>query len=156
MRRRRRTVVSTAFAAAFAASVSACYHYAPGETAAIQPGAVVRFDLSPSGASDLSPVLGAGTNAVEGTVLSAADSGYRMSVTGTRKVSTAGVVSWAGEQVTIPRTAVEHVQLRSLDRRRTFGVAILAILAAAAVKVIVNAVDSSAGGDDGGTPVTPP
>jgi hypothetical protein len=79
-----------------------------------------------------------------------------MSVTGTRKASAAEVVSWAGEQVTIPRAAVEHVQLRSLDKRRTTGVAILAILAAVAVKVIVNSASSSAGGDEGGTPVTPP
>jgi len=142
--------------AVFAAFVSGCYRYAPVETAAIQPGAVVRLDLSASGASGLSPVLGAGTNAVEGTVLSAADSGYRMSVSGTHKASTEGVVSWAGEQVIIPRSAVEHVQLRSLDRRRTFGVAILGILAAVAVKVIVNSASASASGDEGGTPVTPP
>jgi hypothetical protein len=146
----------TAFAAALAVGVSACYRYAAVETAAIQPGAVVRLDLSASGASGLSPVLGTGTNAVEGTVLSAADSGYRMSVSGTRKASLEGIVSWAGEQVVIPRNAVEHVQLRSLDQRRTFGVAVLGILAAVAVKVIVSSATASAGGDEGGTPVTPP
>src|SRR5262245_42825501 len=137
VRRHRSRALSTALAAALGAGASACYRYAPLETAAIQPGAIVRLDLSASGASGLSPVLGAGTNAVEGTVLSAADSGYHMSVSGTRKASIEGIVSWAGEQVVIPRNAVEHVQIRSLDRRRTFGVAILGILAAVAVKVIV-------------------
>jgi hypothetical protein len=116
----------------------------------------VRFSLSPTGVTRLAPILGAGTNAVEGTVLAATDTGYRMSVTGTRKSTMPGLLAWAGEEVSVPRDAITRVELRTLDRKRTLGIAGLAILAAVAVKVLINAFDGSAGGDDGGGgPITP-
>jgi hypothetical protein len=135
---------------------TACYHYAPMEPSAIQTGAAVRLDLSSAGSTRMTPILGAGTNSVEGTILAATDTGYRMSVSGTHKATT-GAVRWSGEQVTVPRDAIERVQTRSLDRKRTLGVAALAILAGVALKVIFNAFDPVSGGDeDGGGGVTPP
>jgi hypothetical protein len=136
--------------------LAGCYRYAPIETSRLETGAVVRLDLSSTGTTRLASVLGQGTSAVEGTVLAATDTGYRMSVTGTRKVSTPGLLTWGGEQITVPRDVVERVQLRSLDRKRTLGVAALAVLAGVALKVLLNAFDSSASGDDGGGVVTPP
>jgi hypothetical protein len=136
--------------------LAGCYRYAPIATSRLETGAVVRLDLSSTGTTRLASVLGQGTSAVEGTVLAATDTGYRMSVTGTRKVSTPGLLTWGGEQITVPRDVVERVQLRSLDRKRTLGVAALAVLAGVALKVLLNAFDSSASGDDGGGVVTPP
>ncbi len=141
---------------AIALWLSACYRYSPSEPLAVRPGAAVRFELTAPGAARLAPVLGAGTTAVEGTVLAASDTGYRIAMSATRKASSSDRIGWAGEQVALPRDAVERVELRALDRRRTLGVAALALLGAVAVKVLINSFDALAGGDDGGGTPTPP
>ena len=150
------------FSAAAVVMLSGCYEYAAAGPAALPSGADVRLVLTPSGATTLLPILGRGTTAVEGHVLSASDSGYRLAVTGTLKQSedTGGTPTrtvWAREPVMIPRAAIGSVEQRSLNRRRTtFAIAVGTVAAALAVRLIVHALGSSGSEADGGTPVTPP
>ena len=110
----------------------------------------------------MAPVLGRGTVAAEGRLSSVTDVAYVLAVSATLKASDDGTVDttrtvWAGESVTIPRSAVAGIQARTLNRSRTataFGVG--AIVTAIAVKLIVHAAGSGgSGGDTGGTVVTP-
>ena len=135
--------------------VGGCYRYAPMNDGTVAAGADVRLALGPSATPELYRVLGDGTEAVEGRVTSASDAGYTLSVSGTRKMGQTATTAWAGEQITIPRAAVANVQRRTLDKKKTFGIAGIAILAAAGTKLLIDGFSSKSGGsDDGG--VTPP
>ena len=133
----------------------ACYRYTPIDASPIA-GSVVRLDLSDAGAQRMAAVLGRNAIGVEGTILSANDTSFLMSVSATRQRDEQPL-TWAGERVTVPRTAVQTMEGRSLDKKKTFMIAGIAILGAIAVKAILVGLDSMAGGDDGGiTPPTPP
>ena len=135
--------------------VAGCYRYAPMNEGTPAPGAEVRLALGPSAPPDLFRVLGDRTEAVEGRVTNASDAGYTLAVSATRKTGETVATSWAGESVTIPRAAVAGVQRRTLDKKKTFGIAGIAILAAAGTKLLIDGFSSKSGGsDDGG--VTPP
>jgi hypothetical protein len=135
----------------------ACYRYTPAASATPSSGDVVRLDLTTAGIGRMSSVLGRDAVAVEGSILAADDTSYTMSVSGTRQRENQSTLSWAGERVVIPRSAVQSVERRSLDKKKTWLVAGLVVLGAIAAKVIVSGFDALAGGDDGGTmPPTPP
>lgn len=139
-----------------------CYRYAPLDSSPPVVGSELRLSLTTGGMSTLAPVLGRGTIAAEGRLSSVTDAAYVLAVSATLKLTDDGAVDttrtvWAGESVTVPRSAVAGVQARTLNRSRTaaaFGVG--AIVAAIAVKLIVHAAGSGgSGGDTGGTVVTP-
>jgi hypothetical protein len=139
------------------ALTAGCYRYAPMGNGAPAAGAEVRLALGSGATPDLFRVLGEGTTAVDGRIASASDSGYVVSISGTRKAGQTATTAWTGERVLIPRAAVTQVQGRTLDRKRTFGIAGIALLAAAGVKLLVDGQGSSSGGDDnGGGPPPPP
>ena len=131
----------------------ACYRYTPVSGVSPDAGSVVRLDLTDAGAERLGPILGRNAVAVEGTILSASDTAFVVSMAGTRQRGEQGL-AWAGEHVVVPRTAVQTVERRSLDKKKTFLVAGFAILGAIGLKLIVSGYDALAGGDDGG--ITPP
>ena len=142
--------------------LSGCYRYVPSTTAPA-PGAEVRLDLNAAGSASLVPILGQNTRAVEGRLSSVADSGYVIAVSGTVKHGqgsggepTTTRTTWAGESVRIPRNALEGVELRSLDSRKTTFAAVLgAALTVVAVKLITHAIGSSGSGTEGGTVISP-
>jgi hypothetical protein len=142
---------------------TACYRYVPSTRAAIAPGADVRLSLTPSGTTELVPILGSQTTAVEGRVIAAADTAYVLAVSGTLKTLTEnGGASpsrtvWGGDPVTIRGVAVSGVERRLLDGRRTTLLAVLgAATATATVRVLVHAFGGkSGGGGDGGGVITP-
>ena len=142
--------------------LSACYRYVPSTTAPT-PGSEVRLNLTPAGSASLVPILGQDTRSVDGRVSSATDNAYVVSVQGTLKRGhgsggepTMSRVTWAGESVNIPRAALEGVELRSLDSKKTTLVSVLgAALTVIAVKLITNAIGSSGTGTEGGTVISP-
>jgi hypothetical protein len=153
------------FRAATAALLSACYQYTPRVNAALPAGTDVRIELTPAGATALLPILGSGTTAVEGRVLSASDSGFRISMSGTLKrvdgnggggSGTTRTV-WAGESVMIPRSAAERIDERSINGKQTaFAIAVGSVLTAVGVRLLIHVVGSGGSEGEGGTPVTPP
>ena len=142
------------------AYLAGCYEYRPvsGGLArtGLDRGAEVRLELSGDGATRLEPLLGPRTVAVEGRVDSTTDTAVVLAVSGTRKDGATASTLWSGGQVAVPRAAIAGVQRRTLDRKRTFFAAGIAVVAAVLVKVIVSAVGSDSGGDDGGGTPTPP
>ncbi len=135
----------------------ACYRYTPTPNAAPVSGDVVRFDLTTAGIGRMSSVLGRDAVAVEGSILAVDDTSYVMSVSGTRQRENQSKLSWAGERVVIPRSAVQSMERRSLDRKKTWLVAGLVVLGAIAAKAVISGFEALAGGDDGSiTPPPPP
>lgn len=149
---------SVLLAAVLAAS---CYRYTP-VAAAPTPvtGSYVRLALrEPS--PELKRVLGAETVAVEGQVVATSDTAYTLAVAATLKPPTVSTAMrrtvWANEHVTIPVSAVGNTELRSLDRGRTSRVvALSAVAAAVAVRLIMTATGSSSGDGGNGGGVVPP
>ncbi|HUQ81856.1 MAG TPA: hypothetical protein VM076_11980 [Gemmatimonadaceae bacterium] len=137
--------------------MAGCYRYAAVSDGSPAAGADVRLALGGGAPPELFRVLGEGTRAVEGRITSASDSAYAVRVRGTRKQGQAELTAWDGEQVIIPRRAVAGIERRTLDRKRTFGIAGIAILAAAGTKLLIDGFGTKSGGNDGGgtTPPTP-
>ena len=134
--------------------LGACYRYTPTASAPLA-GADVRLHLSEAGSATVAPVIGVGMTSVSGRVVSVSDSELVLAVS-----ETAGAdrrLAWAGERITLPRSAVTSFERRSLDRSRTIGVGAASVGAAAAIALLVNAIGSRADGDgDDGTVVIPP
>lgn len=133
--------------------LGACYRYTP-TTDAAAAGSDVRIHLTAAGAAGLTPVLGAGTTSVTGRVVSVTDSDVILLVSETGRGESR--VSWGGERITLPRSALASAELRSLDRGRTIGVAAIGVGAAGVIALVVNAISSRSGGDGDGTVVIPP
>jgi hypothetical protein len=58
--------------------------------------------------------------------------------------------------VSVPREAVQTIETRSLNKKKTLLLASVAVLGAISLKAIVSSLHALAGGDDGGTPPPPP
>jgi len=144
--------------------LSGCYRYVPtSANAPIAAGSEVRLTLTPAGAATLTPILGRDNRAVEGHVSAVTDAAYVVAVSGIlkREQGSGGEFSltrttWGGESVSIPRAALEGVELRSLDARKTGFVAVLGTaLAIVAVKLVTHVIGSSGSDADGGTVISP-
>ena len=134
--------------------LGACYRYTPAPDAPMAQ-ADVRVQLSDAGAMAAASVLGEGITSVSGRVVSVTDSDVVLAVSETSGPGRR--VSWAGERITLPRSSLVRIERRTLDRRRTVGVAAIGVGAAGAIALIVNAVGSRGDGDGGGGPIiTPP
>jgi len=155
MRRLRAALVLPALA-------GGCYQYAAVESTSAIPASDVRLDLTAAGASALVPTLGRSTTAVEGKMQRVTDSTYVLGVSSTLKRAEDDETSftrtlWAGESVSIPRSAVAGVELRSLDRRRTIVAAsLVTVLGVLAAKVIVHGIGSGGSSSSDGPPVVSP
>src|SRR5262245_21411197 len=148
-----RTPLAAGFILVF---LAACYRYTPVTDLVPAEGAVVRLDLSETGTARLGSILGRNATAVEGTVLSRTDTSFLLSVSATRQHNEQPLI-WAGEHVTVPREAVQTIEARSLNKKKTLLLASAAILGAIGLKLIVSGLQALAGGDDGGiTPPPPP
>ena len=150
-------VVRVSICAWAMATAVGCYRYAPLADGTSADGSEVRLSLGPNVGTDLYRVLGERTVAVEGRVTSASASELTVEVSATRKADDPRTISWTGEAVHIPRAAIAGVQKRTLDKKKTFGIAGIALLGAAGIKLLVDGVSSKSGGEDnGGGTVTPP
>jgi hypothetical protein len=155
MRRRIATLVLSLFA-------GGCYRYSAIEPNAATPATDVRLNLTAAGSAALVSTLGVSTAAVEGKVVRVTESDYVLAVSSTLKRTDEDPASmtrtvWAGESVSIPRSAVAGVEQRSLDRRRTTVAASVAtVLGVLAAKLIVQGVGSSSSDSGAGTPVVTP
>jgi hypothetical protein len=137
--------------------VVGCYRYAPLVDGGSPDGSEVRLSFGPNVGPELSRILGEQTVGVDGRIASSSDSALTVEVSGTRKADDPRTIAWTGESVLIPRAAIADIQRRTLDKKRTFGIAGLAVLGAAGITLIVDGSGSKSSGDgDGGGVITPP
>lgn len=135
---------------------SACYRYVPISSNAPPAGSEFRARLTDEGSVRLTPTLGAQIALVEGRVSSANDSAYVVSVSATTNRSKVQTF-WTGESVTLPRTSIQAIEARTLDRRKTWIIATIGMVGGALAAKVFDLFGGKAGstGDGGGGPPPP-
>jgi hypothetical protein len=136
-----------------AAVAGGCYRYVPIDDESPALGSAVRVELTDAGALTMAPLIGARIESVDGRVTSAADTALTLTVTGTTD-RFGNEVSWRGEQVVIPRSALAGFRRRTLDRKRSYLFGGVAVGLVAAVGVGFG-IDGSGGGGGGGASGSP-
>jgi hypothetical protein len=136
-------------------ATSACYTYVPIANGAPPVGSEFRAVLTSDGSSRLAPVLGGQVAVVEGRMSDANDSAYVVSVSATRN-SAQVQTFWTGESVTLPRTSVQTIESRRLNKRKTWLIAAAGIVGGALTARLFGLGGGAGGSGDGGTGPPPP
>lgn len=134
---------------------AACYNYVPISAGAPPLGSEFRARLTDDGSMRLTPVLGAQVALVEGRVSETNDSALVVSISATTNRAQQQTF-WTGESITLPRSTVQTIEARKLDRRKTWLIAAAGVLGGLLSAQIFGWGGSASGGDGGGTPPPPP
>jgi hypothetical protein len=135
---------------------SACYRYVPTTTAEVVPGGAYRGHFTPEGSQQVSRLVGENVEHFDGRIVSILDTAYLVSMSATVKRAEASATIWTGEQLVIPRSAVNRFELRQLDRSRTMRVAALYTIGISLLGLAVFSISSVASGSGSVTPPPPP
>lgn len=136
-----------------AACLAGCYTYSRPATVEPEPARTFVFDLTDQGRAALAGGVGAGTDRIEGGLVTLTDSSFTVRVARVVDIR-GGVAQWNGEAVSIRREYVGTVRERRLSRGRT-AVAVGGV-AAAVVALIASRGLGVFGNDPGGSPGEPP
>ena len=132
-----------------------CYRYVPIAGDTPSSGSEFRAHLTDDGSTRLTPILGSQVAIVEGRVSSANDSAFVVSMTATTNKALIQTY-WTGESITLPRSAIQTIESRQLNRRKTWFVAALGIAGGFFAAKIFDLFEGSAGGGGGGGGGPPP
>jgi hypothetical protein len=111
------------------AFASACYRLTPVEGGAAPTGTEVRLELTDEGSLRMAPMIGPRISAIDGRVLDPGDTAIVLAVESV--VARGGrTMPWSQERLSVPRNAVGSVRTRTLDRKRTWIVAVLGVAGA--------------------------
>jgi hypothetical protein len=117
---------------------AACYTYIPVSITAPPSGSAVRVKLNGTGTSAVAPRFGPGVMAVDGTLSSiAADGALAMSATALQPAIGARQDLLVDDTITLSRSYVAGLELRTLNRRKTTIAAVAIAASIATVGVIV-------------------
>lgn len=105
-------------AAVLPMALAGCYSYTPLATPSPVPGTKVALVLSDAGRVGLGPAVGEGTSRLEGSIVSASDTAYVLSVSDVYGIS-GSHAQWAGEQVQVQKSYVANSMERRFSRGRT-------------------------------------
>ena len=135
---------------------SACYRYVPVTTGDPMVGGAYRGHLTADGSRQVARLVGENVTTFDGRILTVTDTAYVVAMAATFKQTEARTTVWTGEQLVIPRAAVNRFELRQLDRPRTMRAAALYGAGMLAIGVLVFSVKSLASGNGPGAPPPPP
>lgn len=109
-----------------------CYRLTPIETLVPAPGTDVRLGLTDAGSVHMAPLIGPRIGAIDGRAMESSDTAYVVAVQAV--VAQGGrSMPWSMERLTVPRSAVSSVRVRTLDRKKTWLVAGLGVVGAIAL-----------------------
>ncbi len=103
---------------AAACLLGGCYNYDPLITASPEPGTYVSLSLTDAGSQELARYLGPNVFIVRGRYLQHGDGGLLVSVASV-ELKLGNEVSWAGETVALPDSAISAIEVRQLARGRS-------------------------------------
>lgn len=103
----------------------ACYRYVPAPSGDVILGAAYRGYLTPEGSRQVAPLVGQDVQRFDGRIVSVLDTAYLVAMGATVKQADPRPTIWTGEQLVIPRGAVNRFELRELDRPRTIRAALI-------------------------------
>ena len=118
-------------------ALSACYAYTAAPPSGARLGERVRVRISGAEADRLESMLGQSGRTIEGDLLEQADSSISLGVTLPYQLDATTMPSRAQQRIVIPRTELQELQLRQLDKVRTsllVGIGVAGVVAIAASK----------------------
>jgi len=132
-------------------ALSGCYSYTAAPPSGARIGERVRVRVSGAEADRLEPLLGQNERVIEGEVLEQGDSSIALGVALLAASDATSLSSRPQQRVVIPRTALQELERRRLDKLRTSllvgaGVAAVAAIAASSGSSLLG------GGGNGGSP----
>lgn len=111
---------------------TSCYRLTPVEGGVPARGLDVRLSLTDEGSVRMAPLIGPRIAAIEGRVLETVDTAFVLAVSAV--VGQGGrSMAWSNERLSVPRAAVSSVRTRTLDRKKTWIVAIVGVVCAIAI-----------------------
>lgn len=137
--------------------VCACYRYVPETSPEPAVGVEYRAHLTPEGSVQLRPFLGQDVVRVDGRLVAVNDTVYEVSMGATTTSHDPRPIIWSGELMRLPKGAVERIERRELDRRRTVRAAALytaGVVLAGSVWLSISG-RATQTGDGGGGPIRP-
>ena len=135
---------------------SACYRYVPTPSTDVVPGGAYRGHFTEEGSQRVATIVGANVERFDGRIVSVLDTAYLVSMSATLKRAEQRPTIWTGEQLMIPRSAVNRFELRELDRPKTMRAAALYTGGIVLIGVLVFSIRSLASGEGTVTPPPPP
>lgn len=97
-------------------ALQACYTHTVVQPGQVAPGSSVQARISAAEAERLGPALGAESRLLRGEVVDVETEGVMLEVG--RRASSG---QWLTQRVTIPRSELLEMEIRELDRVRTYG-----------------------------------
>jgi hypothetical protein len=128
-----------------------CYHFVPAQLDAVPTGAELRGRLAPEGSARLEGIVPSNGRVVEGRLIER-DEQQILLLIPTARTQTGYQLETLRQAVAIPRNHLYEVELKQLDRTRTYGMAALAgaVVAAVVIRAITRGSESSGGTPGGG------
>lgn len=143
--RRRRTYSLTLCGLVLAAA--GCYRYSAASFESLRIGEPVRARISGAQAERLEPILGFTDRSIEGELLEKADTELVMAVATQLSPEASAGVSRVYQRIAIPRSDLQDIEIRRLDRTRTSLAALGAVVGvAAAAAAVSQAIELGQGG----------
>jgi len=131
--------------------LGACYRYVP-VTGDLVVGGAYRGHLTPEGSQHVARLVGENVQLFDGRIVAVTDTAYLVSMSATFKRTEVRPTVWTGEQLVIPRSAVNRFELRELDRPRTVRAAALYTVGLVALGALVFSIRGIVSGDGNTTP----
>lgn len=133
-------------------SIGGCYRYVPVSETSPTTGTDIAVGISDRGRVALFSQLGPGVRRLRGRLMRMTDSALVLGVSAVEYVGAASAAQWTGEVVSVPREYVTDVGERRLSRTRSWLMAgVVALLAAAVSTIAIGGF-----GDDAGDNRVPP
>jgi hypothetical protein len=135
---------------------SSCYRYVPATTTDLVVGSAYRGHLTEEGSRRVAPIVGEDVVGFDGRIVTVTDTAYLVAMSATMKRTDPRPTVWTGEQLVIPRSAVNRFELRELDRPRTMRAAALYTAGIVGIGILVFSIKSIASGSGTVNPPPPP
>jgi hypothetical protein len=135
---------------------SACYRYVPTSSTDLTVGNAYRGHFTPEGSQRVATIVGENVERFDGRIVSVLDTAYLVAMSATLKRAEQRPTMWTGEQLMIPRSAVNRFELRELDRPKTLRAAALYTGGIVLIGVLVFSIKSLASGEGTVPPPPPP
>ena len=108
--------------AAFAGPLAAgCYSYTAAQPTSIAPGVTVRARITPAAGERVAPLLGTTPRSLTGKLISDLRDTLIIEVPAVMAAEVGSTVQTLHQRVSIPRSEIVFLEIRELNRARTYG-----------------------------------
>lgn len=108
--------------AAFAAPLAAgCYSYTAAQPSSVAPGVTVRARITPAAGERIAPLLGTTPRSLTGKLISDLRDTLIIEVPAVMQAEVGSSVQTLHQRVSVPRSEIIFLEIRELNRARTYG-----------------------------------